>query len=37
MTFSPDADCLPEGISVLNSVVLVKSGPANKICVLAAY
>ena len=31
MAFTPDTDCLPEGISISDSVVLVKSGVANKI------
>ena len=34
MAFTPDADCLPEGISIPDSVVLVKSGAANKISVV---
>ena len=34
MPFTPDTDCLREGISTPDSVVLVKSGAANKINVL---
>ena len=34
MIFTPDTDCLHEGISVPDSVVLSKSGVANKINVL---
>ena len=30
MAFTPDTNCLPEGISISDSVVLVKSGAANK-------
>lgn len=34
MAFIPDTDCLPEGISVPDSLVLIKSDAANKINVL---
>ena len=34
MAFTPDKDCLTEGISNPGSVVLVKSDAANKISVL---
>lgn len=36
IAFTPDADCLPEGISIPDSLVLVKSGAANKLRVLVA-
>ena len=34
MAFTPDTDCLPEGNSIPDSVVVVKSGAANKVNVL---
>ena len=34
MAFIPDTDCLPKGISVPDSLVLIKSDAANKINVL---
>ena len=34
MAFTSDTDCLPEGISIPDLVVVVKSGAANKINVL---
>ena len=34
ITFSEDRGCLPEGISIPDSAVLVKSGAVNKINVL---
>ena len=37
MAFALDTDCLPEGISIPDSLVLVKSGAANKINVLVVY
>lgn len=36
MAFSPDAHYLPEGILILDSLVLVKSGAANKMSDLVA-
>ena len=34
MALTPDKDCLPDGISIPDSVVVIKSGAANKINVL---